>query len=93
MSKKSEHLREALSGLHDELESAGDLDHESRKVLRAAAEEIQAKLLSSSPDLSGTAPGRWSDQLQRSIQDFEESHPDLVTALGRVADALSNVGL
>jgi hypothetical protein len=85
-------LRERLDELHKELEQTDSVDAEARQSLGRVLEEIQALL--ERPE--GEAPESHlslSERLAEATQNFEESHPRLAEALGRVVDALANLGI
>ncbi len=84
-------LLERLAELHAELERAGTVDDESRRLLATLADEIGA-LLESSPE-GGEEHASLAERLGESVREFEESHPQLAAAVGRVADTLSNLGI
>jgi len=88
---ESPSLDQILAELHEALEASGDdLDSEVRDELRQAAAEIQAAL--GSPDereLSDSLAQRLRGGLER----FEETHPRLTAIVGRIADALSDLGI
>ena len=79
-----------LAELHTALEESVDLGAEARAELREAAEEIQAAL-----DRPGSdpLPGSIGDRLSAALESFEGSHPRLTGFVGRVADALSDLGI
>ncbi len=95
MTQNIEELRDTLAHLHEQLESGGPVQGESRELLQEALGEIQGAL-----DRAGTGEQPSSaddptlrDRLARMTEDFEEEHPKLAAAIGRVADALSNLGI
>jgi predicted nuclease with TOPRIM domain len=69
--------------LHQLLESAEELDAESRGALRAAAEEIDETLEGNST----------LDALRNRIERFEGSHPTLTEAVRRLVDQLAEMGI
>lgn len=84
-------LRERLAELHAELERAGSVDEESRRLLTELSEEID-ELLERQPE-GGEEHDSLADRLVEAVRDFEESHPKLAAAVGRVAHTLSNLGI
>ena len=92
MSETADRLNETLNTLHRELENADDLSEESRRRLREAMAEIEEKLGESGELHHTDEPPDWTDRLRESARQFEESHPDLVRAIDRVARALSDIG-
>ncbi len=83
-------LQSALDTLHRELSSAADLDAETRRQLADAMREIAAKLEGTAPV---EVPAGLSERIRDAVQHFEGRHPELVTAVGRLADALGAAGL
>jgi septal ring factor EnvC (AmiA/AmiB activator) len=88
-------LRERLEDLHAELERAPRVDPESRRLLAEVARDIDA-LLGRSPapaDAGGGEHATLTDRLSELVREFEEEHPALAAAVGRVATALANLGI
>jgi hypothetical protein len=82
-------LHETLEQLHDELEQTRSLDPDSRAQLEELLVEIRALL-----DRSGGGDhASFVERLRQATRHFEESHPTLTAAVGRVADALANMGI
>lgn len=69
--------------LHQVLESAHDLDDQSREALREAADEIDETLEGDST----------LDALRERLARFEGSHPTLTEAVRRLVDQLSDMGI
>lgn len=86
-------LKEALSALHEELESGHEIGAEDRQALLEAAQEIQQAL--AQEDTEGEAPegGPLSRRVSALIEDFETSHPRFAEILGSVSEALANLGI
>ena len=83
-------LNEILNELHDALEASDDLGEEAREQLRSAAREIQQTI---GDDGSGSdAQQSLRDRLNEAIESFEGKHPKLTGIVGRIADALSDMG-
>ncbi len=88
MSEDHAALRETLSRLHEQI-AGHDLDEQERALLRDALHELEGTL-------EGTPGGEESslaDRLSELAQGFEESHPKLSETVGRVVDALANLGI
>jgi hypothetical protein len=84
-------LPEILDELHAALEASGDeLAEDVRAELREAANEIQQAL---DPAESAEFSVSLRDRLTRTLESFEESHPRLTQVVGRIADALSDLGI
>jgi ABC-type transporter Mla subunit MlaD len=83
-------LPKILNELHRALEASEDLAEEVRADLRGAADEIREAL-----DSAATAelPSSLRERLTAALEHFEGSHPRLTSALGRMADALADLGI
>ena len=88
-------LQERLAELRSELESTEALDEQSRELLDALHRDIEQLLERSALRDGGEADddGDLLDRLREAARHFEESHPALTSAVGRVADALSSLGI
>jgi F0F1-type ATP synthase membrane subunit b/b' len=89
MSEQSRSVQEILDELHAALESAPEIGDVARDALRQAVDDIRAAL---------DEPGRereesLADQLSQAVDRFEQAHPQLTSIVGRVADALSDIGI
>jgi signal transduction histidine kinase len=82
-------LRERLEALHAELARADRVDPASREVLQSVLEDIRR--LQEHP-AEGGGEGL-VDRLREAVAAFEESHPALTEAAGRVVDALAKIGI
>ena len=85
-------LREHLEELHSQLASTEAVDDRSRELLGEILSDIQT-LLDRSDDAPNDEPEGLVDRLREATRNFEESHPTLAAAVGRVVDALSNLGI
>ena len=84
-----QNLRATLEQLHAELAKTESVDERSREALESLLRDIQTLL-----EQSGARPHpSLRERLSQATRDFEESHPTLSATLGRVADALSNLGI
>jgi hypothetical protein len=84
-------LRGTLDRLHRQLAEAGDLDAQSRAQLRAALHEIEDALRVEAQPRADQ--GSLGSRLAELEQQFEDSHPTLAEAVGRVVTALANLGI
>ena len=82
-------LREHLEELQSELAGAAALDEESRKLIDSVLQDVQALLDHTEP----AASHGLTERLRAATRQFEESHPTLSAAVGRVMDTLSNLGI
>jgi hypothetical protein len=86
---EKQRITELLAELHTELSSAGELDEATAERLRAAADEIEAVIEGS--HANGAQP--LVQRLRDAVYDLTDSHPTVKNAVGRVADALSQIGI
>jgi uncharacterized membrane protein len=89
MSESVRSLHQILDELRAALEAAPEIGDEGRNALRDAADDIRAALDEPDAERSGSL----SDQLSQALERFEESHPQLTSIVGRVADALADIGI
>jgi hypothetical protein len=85
-----QHLREMLEKLHAELKKAGSIDERSREMLRAVMDDIRAIV---EPSADEAHPESLGQRLREAVDEFEETHPALTEAVGRVVDALAKMGI
>ncbi|MCG8589260.1 MAG: DUF4404 family protein [Proteobacteria bacterium] len=88
MPERSSRLADTLAELHQQLEDTHDLAPEDREELERAADEIREIL---GPEAS--APAELSERLRKTVRRFEETHPRLTAVVGRVIDALADMGI
>jgi biotin carboxylase len=102
MTEKIKELRDTLAHLHEQLENEAPIAVETRALLQEAMLEISEALerATSADSASTTASAAGSDEepslldrLSQMAEEFEESHPAISAAMGRVATALSNLGI
>lgn len=83
-------LTEILNELHESLERSPELADEARDALRGAASDIREAL---DQDEAPEREVSIADQLNAALERFEGQHPKLTAVVGRVADALSDLGI
>jgi hypothetical protein len=88
---RNEELRATLAHLHEQLQGAEALDPDVRADLHAAMGEIEDALEAESGRNLHEPSLR--DRLSDLTRHFEESHPNLAAAVGRVVDTLANLGI
>jgi len=86
-----ERLREDLDRLRAELERSSALDPKARELLEDLARDIEGHL--ESTGAADHTQDSLVDRLRSATGHFEESHPNLTAAVGRIADALSALGI
>jgi len=90
---KADELHQTLQQLHDELARAPRVDPESERLLRELMADIAKLVGDRDAGEAAEESGGILDRLVEASKEFEENHPGLVTAIGRVADALSRIGV
>jgi hypothetical protein len=90
---KTEHLHKTLQQLHEELTNTERVDPQSERLLRELLEDISAVLATTSTASTGEGHGGYVARLSEASKRFEDEHPGLVAAIGRLADALSRSGI
>jgi hypothetical protein len=88
MSEDHAALRETLSRLHEQI-AGHDLDAQERALLRDALQELEGTLEGAPSEGESSL----ADRLSELAQGFEESHPTLSETVGRLVDALANLGI
>ena len=91
MTDARDEIHETLTRLHGQLEAEETLDGELRTELRDAIQDIR-RVLEDEDDSAESVHGL-GERLSRVLHDLEDRHPALTSALGRVADALSSLGI
>lgn len=84
-------LLETLAKLHSELAKADHVDPEAADMLRMLTVDIE-RVLSQPSASSSAAVQTASGGLKDLLLKFEAEHPELSTAIGKVADTLSAMG-
>jgi hypothetical protein len=87
-----EQLRKHLEALHSELASTSSVDEGSKRLLEEVLTDIHGLLERTEP-AGEDEHQSLGDRLLEATRDFEESHPTLSAAVGRVVDALANLGI
>lgn len=84
-------LRQTLEELEQELERMGPLDPPSRELLEHVMAEVR-ELLARTEE-TGEEQRSLRERLAEATEAFEADHPALAETLGRLATALSNLGI
>jgi hypothetical protein len=84
-------LQESLRQLHRELARSPSLDAAARERLLRIVEQVEALAARDAEREGGSAS--LIEALRGATAHFEESHPALTAAVGRLADALSSLGI
>lgn len=87
-------LRETLATLHAELGAVESGDPEVRGMLRAALQDISAKLEARGAEASAPAiAGPVNEELAEAARVFEVEHPTLAATVRSVIEALARAGI
>lgn len=84
-------LRQMLEQLRGELQRADTNDERSRELLRGVLGDIEDLL--QREQKQGPQPESIIERLREAVRTFENTHPTLTEAIGKVADALSSIGI
>lgn len=82
-----------LQNLHNALESADDVDQETRALLQTVTRDIEDVLQRGQDSDVETPPETLSEQLRETLIEFEARHPQIAGMLERITDGLSNLGI
>ena len=90
-------LKERVDALHQQLSGTDELDAADRASLEALLADV-ARVLERDDEAHDEAESAETDeslvdQLREAAESFEEKHPSLTELVGRVADALSRLGI
>lgn len=93
-----EKLKQTLVELHEELNAAPEkIDAETQALLKQLSSDIDQLFRDvSQPAQAAIEPAEKEgmiDRLMHLTDEFEESHPQLAEIIGRVASALSRIGI
>ncbi len=85
-------LDKLLHQLHDEIQRTTSIDGKGSEMLRDLQEDIRT-LLEHSQDGPVTVHPSMVQRLERALNQFEVTHPDLTTLISNLLDSLSAAGL
>jgi hypothetical protein len=85
----SDHLRDLLEALHEELRRTAAVDERSRALLREVDDEIRDALARTGHPQSES----FVERLRETVDRFEGTHPRLTEAVTRVLDSLVSLGI
>lgn len=89
-----ERLADLLHQLQAELSDTNDLDADLSEQLRATTVEIRQVLEREEADVASEDSSQsLISQLRQAATRFEDSHPALTNTVGRIADALAQLGI
>lgn len=87
-----ETLKNSLRELHGELQSGARLDPETAALVRQLAADVSQLTVQPTETQAAERQGVL-DRLLSVTEEFEESHPQLAELIGKVATALSRIGI
>lgn len=87
-----ERLRQLLRELHQELERTDSVEKDSRELLKKVMRDLHDVIERSDADAEAEA-GSFGAALRDATLEFEGKHPELSAVVGRVLDALSQIGV
>jgi predicted component of type VI protein secretion system len=85
-------FNEMLKKLHEELISTESLDNTSIELLENIQGDLET-ILDEEQETGQEEHQSLSDKLRDAVDEYEESHPNLVIAMKHVLDSLANMGL
>ena len=80
-------LHEALTTLHEELESGAPVPEEDRKLMRLVADDVDRAL-----DEDGLGE-RLKERAEELATEFEAEHPKVAHVLGEIVEVLARMGI
>ena len=85
----NEERRKVLEEFRNQVAATENLDEKGRTLLQSLNAEIDRL----SEDEAGDTPDTVLEQLQESIEHFQDTHPSLTMTLSQMLTALSNAGI
>jgi archaellum component FlaC len=92
MAMDKQHLQERLQELHAELQEVDSVDAGQRETLQRLRNDIEA-LLARRETLEAHHYKSLAERLREDIEQLKASHPQATMLMGRVIDALANLGI
>ncbi len=87
---KKEQLKNKLQLLHAELKQTESVDEKSKVLLEKLEKDIQ-QILEKSEDESWYS--ELFEKLEDEVEDLEETHPSIFSAIKSITTTLSNIGI
>ena len=87
---EKEQLKSKLQQLHLELQKTETVDEKSKALLEKIEKDIQ-QVLDRSDDESWYS--ELVEKLEDGVEDLEETHPSIFTAIKNITNTLSNIGI
>jgi len=88
-----EELKQTLQQLHQQLQSGEPVDPQLAALLQQVSQEVILLASTTSPLPADMQKESLLDRMLGLTQEFEETHPLLAEAIGRVATAFSRIGI
>ena len=95
-----EQVHHSLRELHEQLQGGKPVDPETLALLQQLSQDVDALTLRATGEVPTDEPppqpeekDSLLDRLLSLTEEFEESHPQLAESIGRVASALSRIGI
>ena len=88
---KTTRLKRVLDRFDDLLERSDELDQELQEQLDRIRKEIRTYMDKSEEKMKNNSTGL-AEKIQKVVDDFEISHPELMATLGEMIDSLSRMG-
>ena len=85
----NEERRKVLEEFRNQVEQTENLDEKGRALL----DSLDAEIRRLAEDEAADTPDTVLEQLQESIEHFEETHPTLTMTLSQMLTVLSNAGI
>ncbi|MFL6214062.1 MAG: DUF4404 family protein [Blastocatellia bacterium] len=85
-------LHTQLEELHAALQQVDSLDTAERETLQRLRADIEA-LLAQREDIPSQHYKSLAERLREDVEQLEASHPQATLLMGRVIDALANIGI
>jgi hypothetical protein len=89
---ENKELRKLLDQLHTEINNTTSIDDKGRELLRDLDGDIR-ELLERSETSPGLAHSSLVQRLQKTLDHFEVTHPDLTMLISRLLESLSTAGI
>jgi len=89
---KNDELNECLSGIQAELKKVDRVDDASRELLEKIDQDIH-RIFGETGEVPPEQHRTLMENLKKSVDRFEESHPTLTLWMNRLIKALSDMGI
>ena len=88
----SNDLSNSLRNLQGKLKEAGEIDEESRNLLKNLLDDIH-RIIDNDSDKTEAESKNLIERLKEAAEEFELSHPEVASSINTVINGLSNFGL